>query len=583
MNPTQTNSRERLQQTIDAEIKSLEESVRALKLRRNALSPVSSLPPEVFAAIFSLSCLPGKPGHHLVRLRVSHVCHQWREIALNQSLLWSHVDFAAFSLAGVAEMLVRARSVPLYFETRLSSRRWDDARFSMFQKEVQARIPHIYHLSISAELFHLHSILEGLVSPAPTLEYLSLFSRRGCCACGDYGSSTMSEKQFVPDTLFDGSVPRLSYLQLCNCDISWKSPLLKDLKYLEIRMPSEDARPEISVWLAALDQMPQLKTLTLHSASPVASRFPFDVERTITLPFLTKLDISASHLDCALALAHLDLPALTFLCLTATYNIANGDDVQQLLPYITRHAHGPQDTQPLQSLLIREDAEKLDILAWPVPNIDVEVHNPPALLGTTLPTRVALAFRGEDWNGSDVRHLILDMVMEALPLDGLVMLAAQDLEIDGELARDLSTEQFWLRHSPKWSLLQRVRLAPPADCGFIKTLREDSGGRENPLLPSLTELVVVYASLNELPLCDVLIKRVEQGVPLEMLDLRLCQNYGGAVRLFSEIVVDVLGPEEASEAREQMESLWNPLARGPFIEISGEEAESDTDDDDDDD
>ena len=32
-------SREGLQQTIDAEIKSLEESVRALKLRRNALSP----------------------------------------------------------------------------------------------------------------------------------------------------------------------------------------------------------------------------------------------------------------------------------------------------------------------------------------------------------------------------------------------------------------------------------------------------------------------------------------------------------------------------------------------------------------
>src|ERR1700761_411983 len=99
MNPSQANSRERLQQTIDAEIKSLEESVQALKLRRNALSPISSLPSDVFATIFTLLCIPGtlsqdgKPVYHLARIRVSHVCHQWREIALNQPLLWSHVDF----------------------------------------------------------------------------------------------------------------------------------------------------------------------------------------------------------------------------------------------------------------------------------------------------------------------------------------------------------------------------------------------------------------------------------------------------------------------------------------------------------
>ena len=54
MNSSQTN---RLLQTINAEIKSLEEYVHALKLRRYALSPVSSLPPEMFAAIFSLLCI----------------------------------------------------------------------------------------------------------------------------------------------------------------------------------------------------------------------------------------------------------------------------------------------------------------------------------------------------------------------------------------------------------------------------------------------------------------------------------------------------------------------------------------------
>jgi hypothetical protein len=184
MNPTQANSWERSQQTIDAEIKSWEESIRALeesirasvralehsirasKTRRNALSPISSLPPEVFAAIFSFACLPGipslggKPVHNLAPIHVSHVCHQWREIALNQPLLWSHVDFTTLSLAGATEMLVRAKSVPLYLEAiraswRCWETRWDGDQFDTFRTELQARVPQICHLSINAKPYHL--------------------------------------------------------------------------------------------------------------------------------------------------------------------------------------------------------------------------------------------------------------------------------------------------------------------------------------------------------------------------------------------------------------------------------------------
>jgi hypothetical protein len=153
-----------------------------LRLERNALAPVSSLPPEVLAAIFSFLCLHGKPtlggkpGHNLARVRLSHVCHQWREIALNQSLLWSHVDFTTLSLAGAAEILARAKSVPLYLEERISGQRWDNVRFSTFRKELQARIPRICHLGISAEPARIRSTLRALESPAPTLQYLSLFS-----------------------------------------------------------------------------------------------------------------------------------------------------------------------------------------------------------------------------------------------------------------------------------------------------------------------------------------------------------------------------------------------------------------------
>jgi hypothetical protein len=592
MNPTQVNSRGRLQQAIDAEIKSLEESIRVLKLHRNALSAVSSLAPEILAAIFSFLCSPGipslggTPDQNIAQLCISHVCHQWREIILNQPLVWSHVDFTTLTSAGITEVLLRSKSLPLYLEGRISSRRWDDVRLGTLQEELQAHFPRICHLRISAEPHHLLQTLEGLGLPAPALKYLSLTSR---------GDDENRVDLLIPDTLFDGSAPGLSQMELRNCDISWNSSLLKGIEHLEILRPSANARPELSVWLGTLDQMTQLKTLVLHSASPVAPPFPFDVERTTTLPSLTRLDISGSSGDCALALAHLNVPAVISVCLTAIYDLPSCEDIQRLLPYVVQHINGPQDTRPLQSVLIRSDLNHLDIQAWPVPDIDVEVHDTPALLGVTLPPRVALAFRSgpDDWSGlsSDAHREILDWVMASLPLNDLVMLAAQDIDDISPLARNLVMDQFWLLHSPQWPLLRRVRLAIPVEYGLIRMVLKDDGGRENPLLPSLTELVLVNEVLNAdltLALCDALMKRVEQGVPLEMLDLRMCRCYHtpdnpAAVQLLSEIVVDVLGPEETPEARERMKTTWDPLT--PFIgdEKYGEETHSDRGNDNDED
>ena len=451
MNPSQENSRESLQQAIDAEIKALEVStgIRALRLRRNALSPISTLPPEVLAAIFSLLCPPSSPDrnpdHHIARLRVSHVCHQWCQIALNQPLLWSNVNFATVSLAGAIEILLRAKSVPLYLDAKISHR-WDDDRFNAFRTEFRARVPYICHLRITANHLNLHETLEGLVSPAPTLESLVVFS---------HGGFYDGELGFVlPDILFSGSTPRLSCLKLFCCEISWTSPLLKGLRHLEIHVFLSRAKPTLEAWLDALDELPHLKTLVLRSASPIASSFPFDVNRTATLPSISHLEILASPGDCALALAHLDLPALTELHIIPklSYSHPDSDDVPRILPYIVQHAHGPQDTQPLQSVLIRSNGRRVDILAWSVPNIDVEIQDPPTFLAETLPPRVALSFTY--LNGSPLRNPIelLDTAIAALPLDGLVTLVVQDFVIN---------EAFYFRHVPRWSLLCHVRLAAP--------------------------------------------------------------------------------------------------------------------------
>ena len=539
---------------INTEIESQQEFTHALRYRHNTLAPISSLPNEIIAAIFFLLRSPGtvgRPDIHLV-LRVAHVCHLWREIALSHPSLWCHLNFTTVNAAGATEILSRAKMAPLYLEAKVPLRHWDDDRFLALQKELQTHISHIHHLRISAEHFRLHTTLEGLVSPAPTLDHLSLSIE----TCPSRRPSQVS----VPDTLFNGITPRLSSLQLCNCNISWKSPLLKGLENLTL---SVSTRPSLTHWLDALDEMPQLRRLVLDTASPITPRLPFDVRRTVTLPFLIHLDISASVLDCGLALAHLVLPALNSLYVTTRSGHMTANDMRKILPYVVQHAHGPQDTQPLQSVFISGERTRVDIVASPLPNIDFIESE------AKLSARIALSITSTFRNYHDDHIRILDAAVAALPLDSLVTLTSP---YNTQL-----NEQFWRHHAPRWRLLEHVHLALLPARGFRDMLLQDNGGSECPMLPSLTTLELIDSVLSArrtFLLCDALMKRVEQGVPLEVLDLRTCYATNVAVQVLGEIVADVWCPTELEtiEKEESKDPTWDGT-RGPFVsdDDSGEE------------
>jgi hypothetical protein len=418
-------------------------------------------------------------------------------------------------------------------EAKVLGNHWDDARYTVFEEKLQVCIYRTCHLYITANLGDLYGTLESLESPAPILETLSL-----------------STKQYprppdLPETLFGGAAPRLSCLEVHNYGFTWKSPLLKYLRNLKIRWSSKDnTMPSLSDWLDALQAMPQLKMLTLHEASPMASSFPFDVERIVTLPSLTHFDIANSPRDCGFSLAHLELPALSCLCLESSFRILDGDNVEKLLPYVVRHVN----TQPLQSMLIQGSNIRINILAWPVPDIDGEAHEPHSSPTATPPAHVALSIRSKNWIPFDHHTEFIGTVMAALPLNDLVTLIVKDFGSH-------HYQQFWHHNSLKWPLLRRVRLTPTVATRFTDWLLKDKGGNENPLLPSLEELVLVEAQLDgrrTRRLCRALMKRVEQGVPLGILDLRTCAPDPAnprAVQLLSEIVVDVLGPDETLNAR----------------------------------
>ena len=160
-------SRKQLRKAIDDEITSLEqsikESIRVLKSRRNALAPISSLPPEILAAIFSfLSPSANKGAFRLKWIYFSHVCRHWRETALNYPHLWSHINLSKLAPAAIPKMLARAKMAPLHLELDFTGR--SQKQIDAFELQLEEHIPHTRHLKVGGPL---QTVLKRLVSSAP--------------------------------------------------------------------------------------------------------------------------------------------------------------------------------------------------------------------------------------------------------------------------------------------------------------------------------------------------------------------------------------------------------------------------------
>ena len=526
-----TNSAEtqtHLRKAIDAGLRAREESSCTSRYRRrNALVPISRLPPEILAVIFTFlshsAC--DEKGSHVAWLHITHVCHRWRETALNCSYLWNRINFNKLTPAGITEIVARAKMSPLYLEAETTY--WSKARFDAFEKQLKAHISHTRQLTISGEL---RTLPERLISPALVMESLSL---------SDPFFEFAPSAPIIPDALFDSTAPNLTSLELDGCGISWKIPLLKGLRTLKIKRSSKEVT--LNDWLDALNEMPQLETLVLHDASPQVShddQLISEPLRTVTLPSLTQFNISTSARNCALALVHIVLPALTSLHVTAASHHANGEDVQLLIPYVARNANGPQDTAPLQSMLLRRESMRAAILAWTVPDADLEVPSLTTPLSMAVSARLVFSVWGDGWWQDGTGTMFFDTILIQLHVNAISTLTAQSSNAQ-------LTKEFWLCHVSRLTMLRRARLAPAAIKAFKEMLVGDVSPNGPRWLPHLTKLILVGVSLTAVRtyhLRDMLVKRREQGAPLEALDVRTCIAAEHAIELLADAVGNVQGP-----------------------------------------
>jgi F-box-like len=126
---------------ISAVDKEVGAAVQLLCSLRNALVPISILPPEVLARVFHFLSLEERPcsgKQKLGWIRATHVCRFWRQVALGDSSLWARISGIPTNLELISEMLARARNTPLDIDIDLDGTPSPEVLLLMFP-------PHLSH------------------------------------------------------------------------------------------------------------------------------------------------------------------------------------------------------------------------------------------------------------------------------------------------------------------------------------------------------------------------------------------------------------------------------------------------------
>lgn len=312
---------------------------------RNALAYVSRLPTEVLAAIFgqlrpiivlaqppfpATSSVSPAPEDYSTLIRnathdlisVSHVCRRWREVALENSDLWSTLWLE--NRTWMTEMLFRSRDTPL---TLIPLPKVLPGSFKLGINNMDVVLPSLFETRQARQLFfHLEPCgnayemigeceLEKLCAPlrrkAPRLEKLQIQFY------GIYYPHDAQTQLSVIDDLCGGYAPslrELSILGLRQHGMLWKSPILSNLVTLTVssfQLPgpylrsSQTVSESLEDLLCALQQMTRLERLYLDMGPYPEFRDRSTYHRTqdvivsmgdINLPRLSKL-VLRGHLE----------------------------------------------------------------------------------------------------------------------------------------------------------------------------------------------------------------------------------------------------------------------------------------------
>lgn len=300
--------RNQARNAIEWAIDQLSKCTIELKTTLNLHSPSTALPPEILSEIFMLAAGIHAKGAAAADsniptmrdlVRPSHVCKQWRSIALGCPTLWSFIDLR-HPPEWVAELLARSKGAPLYvFVTgrkgksykSLDAKKWVKETLGMVLMSLE-RIRDL-KLVVTPRLSEAQEVLKLLDGPAPLLEALAIV---------DMFSRTRVEEQ-ASRLLRRAESRGLRRLHLKHCDtVSWEHIVLHNLTHLKVE--NHTRYMGLTEFLGALSRMPRLEELVVAGAlTPGPGNTPALLFPTqIALPRLRSIQLLRGYVT---ASAHL--------------------------------------------------------------------------------------------------------------------------------------------------------------------------------------------------------------------------------------------------------------------------------------
>ena len=311
----------------------MEESIRALKSRRNELSPISRLPVEILCDIFSFTQAEDLARRPESWISFSQVSQHWRSSALCAPALWTNIPIHNPHWA--QEMLIRSKEAKLTIRADLSLRGVNQlsntiktVRSCLYEMNRVEEID-VDIIAISGSI--LEEIFRHVPKSAPQLHTLCLASRFY------HGPVFSIHEDFLYNT------DRLQRVKLINCEISWDSRLLTGLTHLFLQN-SLKANSSMIEFFHAIQQMPALTDLQLEDSIPDDLDGP-STYPVVDLSCLRRLHISSGVGPLTTVLRHITFPHTAKLNLTCRENQSIQIDFSNFLSVLA--------TKFLSSLVIR--------------------------------------------------------------------------------------------------------------------------------------------------------------------------------------------------------------------------------------
>ncbi|KAF8964173.1 hypothetical protein BDZ97DRAFT_914389 [Flammula alnicola] len=264
--------------------------------------PINGLPVEILAFIFEL----GAEQDTFFPITVSHVCRDWRQIALQTPSLWRCITLGPEERMW-RERIRRAHACPLDIQllpsrwTRSGIRRPQDLNPYTVNWYMQIAHPYIRQWRSLDVRFSEYSpylwkaALAGCASPAPTLHELSLVYRLND-----------DIQEFL---LFAAYAPSLRRLTVDGIRLAWMPSLFANLTFLDYThhgfTSGHQAVYDITSILSVSSRLVELRLLFPRGQ---IARLPprlDSVTKRVALPYLTQLHLRVDGSDIPFELAHL--------------------------------------------------------------------------------------------------------------------------------------------------------------------------------------------------------------------------------------------------------------------------------------